>query len=391
MNVSWCSRVQVGTQTHRHMNTSLSTQELKRYNRHIILPDFGLESQEKLKQAKVLVIGAGGLGCPILQYLTAAGLGTIGIIDDDVVDESNLQRQVLFSTEDIGKSKAETAKEKLSLQNPHIQFQTYQERLTNGNALNIIKEYEIVVDGSDNFQTRYLVNDACVILNKVLVFGAIFKFEGQLSVFNYTNGPTYRCLFPEPPLPGEVPNCSEIGVIGVLPGIIGSMMANETIKIITQKEGVLSGKLLMIDTLSMNQSIISFTKNPENSNISELSDYDAFCGIAEQEIELGQSISPKELRELLNTSEVQLIDVREPHEYEICHIEGSKLIPLQQIPTRYNEIDQNKSTVVICHHGMRSASAIQFLEQTHGFKNLTNLSFGIDGWALEVDQEMERY
>jgi len=371
----------------------LSTKELKRYNRHIILPEFGLESQEKLKQTKVLVIGAGGLGCPILSYLTAAGVGTIGIIDEDIVDESNLQRQILFSTEDIGKPKVKVAEQKLSKQNPFVNFEVYHQRLTKENALSIFEKYDIIVDGSDNFPTRYLVNDACVILNKILVFGAIFKFDGQLSVFNYQQGPTYRCLFPEPPAVGEVPNCSEIGVIGVLPGLIGSMMANETIKIITGIGEVLSGKLLMLDTLTMNQQIVRFAKQNSNSKIKELVDYEDFCGITKTEshMQMSKNISPQELSQKLKIQSIQLIDVREPYEYQICHIPNSKLIPLQQIPGKINEIDQNIPTVVICHHGMRSASAIRFLEENHGFKNLINLSSGIDGWAIEVDEKMERY
>ncbi|MFK7899801.1 MAG: molybdopterin-synthase adenylyltransferase MoeB [Cyclobacteriaceae bacterium] len=372
--------------------SSLTTAEKKRYNRHLILSEFGLDNQEKLKQAKVLVIGAGGLGSPILQYLTAAGVGTIGIVDDDVVDESNLQRQVLFSTQDIGKSKSEVAKEKLTAQNPFVLFTTYNERLTNENALSIFKDYDIVVDGSDNFPTRYLVNDACVILNKVLVFGAIFKFDGQLSVFNYDNGPTYRCLFPEPPSEGEVPNCSEIGVIGVLPGLIGTMMANEVIKVITGIGEVLSGKLLVLNTLTMNQQVVRFEKDKANSEITELMDYERFCGIGQEpKNELEKSITPVELAEKLKTNTIHLLDVREPFEYEICHIKGSQLVPLQQIPALVEKIDRETPTVVICHHGMRSASAIRFLEENHGFMNLTNLSSGIDGWAREVDIEMEKY
>ena len=369
----------------------LKKEELQRYNRHIILPEFGLECQEKLKKAAVLVIGAGGLGCPILSYLCAAGVGRIGIVDGDTVEESNLQRQVLFSTEDVGKAKVEVAKEKLTKQNPFVVFETYHERLTNLNALSIVANYDIVVDGSDNFPTRYLVNDACVIQNKILVFGAIFKFDGQLSVFNYQGGPTYRCLFPEPPAAGEVPNCSDIGVLGVLPALIGSMMASETIKVITGIGEVLSGKLLAIDTLTMQQQLLRFQKHEPNGQIKKLTDYQSFCGIKETVEPKEKEINPADLAQMMGKEEIQLIDVREPYEYEICHIAESKLIPLQQLPSRIQEIDPKKKIVVICHHGIRSASAIKYLEVEHAYSNLINLSGGIDAWATTVDTAMERY
>jgi adenylyltransferase/sulfurtransferase len=369
----------------------LSSEELKRYNRHLILKEFGKEAQEKLKSSKVLVIGAGGLGCPVLQYLTAAGVGTIGIVDFDKVDESNLQRQVLYSTEDIGKPKAQVAAEKLSEQNPYIEFKVHQLKLSKDKALSVFSNYDLIVDGSDNFPTRYLVNDACVILNKPLVFGSIFKFEGQVTVFNYTNkngkrGPTYRCLFPEPPAPGEVPNCSEIGVIGVLPGMIGTIQANEVIKVITGIGKVLSGRLFLLDALSMNTSILKFSSVEENFKITSLTDYEEFCGLIPKK----KSITVQELKNKLDQGdEIVLIDVREKFEYDICKL-GGTLIPLNTIPDQIHKIPKDKSVVVYCHHGMRSASAIKFLEQ-HGFNNLLNLEGGIHAWAIEIDDQMERY
>ena len=255
----------------------LTKQEFQRYSRHIIIPEIGIIGQEKIKNSKVLVIGAGGLGCPVGQYLAAAGVGTIGIVDFDEVDESNLQRQILFTPEDIGKSKAEVAAQKLKKQNPNLQFTIYNLQFTSANSLDIIKNYDIIVDGSDNFPTRYLVNDSCVILGKPLVSGSVFKFQGQVSVFNYKNGPTYRCLFPEPPNSDDVPNCTEIGVLGVLSGIIGTIMANETLKIILEIGKVLSGKLLVMDTLSLTMQTLSFRRNPKNLNIKNLIDYQVFC------------------------------------------------------------------------------------------------------------------
>lgn len=369
----------------------LSPQELKRYNRHIILPEFGLSAQEKLKNARVLVVGAGGLGCPILSYLTAAGIGTIGIIDDDTVDESNLQRQVLFDTNDIGHLKAEAAVSKLSAQNPNIGFEVCTERLNNTNAIQLFSNYDLIIDGSDNFQTRYLVNDACVLTQKPFVYGAIFKFDGQVSVFNLNNGPTYRCLFPEPPSPGEVPNCSEIGVIGVLPGIIGSLQAAEAIKVISGIGKPLSGKMKHLDVLTMESNIFSFSKNNE-IDITELINYDSFCGIEtptkDNDI---KSVSTKELSVIMGMFPTLIVDVREPHELEICKIEGSLHIPLNTIPTRVADIPKDQKIYVICHHGMRSASAIKFLQENFQYTQLYNIEGGIDSWAEEVDHEMLRY
>ncbi|WP_348738050.1 molybdopterin-synthase adenylyltransferase MoeB [Tenacibaculum sp. 190524A02b] len=348
----------------------LTLEEQKQYNRHIILDTIGKEGQLKLKQAKVLVIGAGGLGCPILQYLTAAGVGTIGIIDDDVIDQSNLQRQILYTIDDIGKSKAKIAANRLAKLNPFVHFNVYKEKLTNQNAISLFNLYDIIVDGSDNFATRYLTNDAAVITNKPLVYGAIFKFEGQISVFNYQGSATYRCLYPTPPKPDESPNCSEIGVLGVLPGIIGSLQANETIKIICGIGEVLANKLLMYDTLSMRQMLLKFEKTAQ-ANITELdNDYDFFCGIKTTSNEITQ----EELQN--NIDKYQLLDVRENWEREEQHI-GGLHIPLGELPARYNEINTQKPIVVYCKSGIRSLQAIHFLETLSDDFKLLNLKNGL--------------
>lgn len=373
----------------------LTTEELKRYNRHIILSEIGKEGQEKLKNAKVLVVGAGGLGCPVLSYLTAAGVGTLGIVDFDRIDESNLQRQVLYTSDDVGKYKAATAAEKLTRQNPFTRFNVHLERLSPDNILDIFVHYDIVVDGTDNFPTRYLVNDACVMLGKALVFGSIFRFEGQVSVFNYMiegrRGPTYRCLFPEPPAPGEVPNCSQIGVLGVLPGVIGTLQANETLKIILGVGEVLSGKMLIADLLGANFHVISFQANEENFHIKGFMDYEAFCGFPKEEKEVGGSLSPEELKVLLDEGQdIVLLDVREDFEREICRLDGLH-IPMNRIPACVDVLPRDKKLVVYCHYGTRSASVINYLSSSHGFGNLYNLEGGIDAWAEEVEPEMERY
>lgn len=330
-------------------------EEKKQYNRHLILDEIGADGQAKLKTAKVLVIGAGGLGCPILQYLAAAGVGTIGIIDDDTVDQSNLQRQILYTHDDIGKPKASVAVSKLSKLNPYIHFDVYVEKLSRKRAIDLFKKYDIILDGSDNFPTRYLANDAAILANKPLVFGAIFKFEGQVSVFNYQNGPTYRCLYPTPPASGEVPNCSDIGVLGVLPGIIGSLQANETIKMICGLGDVLTGKLLTYDTLSHRQLMLNFDKT-ENANITKLEDsYDDFCGIT-----LVTDISLEQIKK--QSESYQLLDVREDWEREEFHI-GGQHIPLAELPYRYQEINTSKEIVVYCKTGERSKTAIVLLEK----------------------------
>lgn len=347
----------------------LSKEEIKRYARHLVLPEIGEEGQLKLKQARVLVIGAGGLGCSVLQYLTAAGVGTIGVIDPDRVDESNLQRQILFSAKDIGKYKVDAAKEKLKAQNPFIDIITYCESLERSNALENIKRYDLVLDGSDNFATRYLVNDACVILHKPFVFGSIFKFDGQVSVFNYQKGPTYRCLYPEPPSQGEVPNCAETGVIGVLPGICGTLMANEAIKMITGVGEVLSGRLLSFDSLSMNFSFFQIQSNPDNHKISALADYEVFCGTSPE-------ISAVELKKKINSGDVfQLIDVREEQEYRQKNI-GGLLIPLDSLAMHIDKIDPKSEVIVHCASGARSKKAVQILKEK-GFQRVFNLKNGL--------------
>lgn len=337
----------------------LSTEEKKHYNRHIILNNIGLEGQEKLKQAKVLVIGAGGLGCPVLQYLTAAGVGTIGIIDNDTVDQSNLQRQVLFTYDDIGKPKAQVAANRLSKLNPFVVFNTYVELLSKENATSLFEDYDIIIDGSDNFPTRYLVNDAAVLTKKPLVFGAIFKFEGQLSVFNYNNGPTYRCLYPTAPTPGAVPNCSDIGVLGVLPGIIGSLQANEAIKLICSIGVPLSGQLLTYDTLTHRQFLLEFDKT-EAANIEHLeANYASFCGITSDATEI-ETITLEEIE--ANMTKFNLLDVREEWEHEAYNI-GGQNIPLDELEERFDEIKTEKPLVVYCQSGVRSESAIDLLAE----------------------------
>jgi adenylyltransferase/sulfurtransferase len=366
-----------------------NVQEFERYNRHIILPEIGLQGQLKLKQTKVLVVGAGGLGCPALQYLAAAGVGNISIIDHDLISISNLQRQILYSEEDIGKPKVEIAKEKLLKQNPHINIFAYYSQLTTHNS-QLINEYDIILDGSDNFPTRYLINDACLFYNKPFVSGSIFKFEGQLSVFNYKNGPSYRCLFPEPPQPEEMPNCSEIGVLGVVPGIIGTLQANEAIKIITGIGEVLDGKLLIINALTLNAQIISFSRNenaiktfkklyPDIENIN----YQELCFPAPSpsrrggEYALIKELTSEQLKILKLKNELfQLIDVRETEEYEKENINGV-LIPLSQLENNIGKIRRDIPVIIHCHSGKRSEKAIRLLQEKHEFNNLYNLEGGI--------------
>lgn len=348
---------------------TLTYGEEEQYNRHLILEEIGLTGQEKLKQSSVLVVGAGGLGCPVLQYLTASGVGTIGIIDDDLVSQSNLQRQVLYTHQDLGKHKAECAANRLSALNPYVKFQVFKERLSPKNAIALFNLFDIIVDGTDNFPTRYLINDAAVLTNTPFVFGSIFKFEGQVSVFNYNNGPTYRCLFPTPPKPDSVPNCSDIGVLGVLPGIIGSFQANEVIKIICGIGNLLSGKLLTINTLTMQQRILNYSKEG-NTVISALQDnYDTFCGI-----ETRAEITLKELKAYQHN--YTLLDVRTPLEREHFNL-GGLHIPLQELDRRYKEITTNKDIIVYCKAGMRSQMAIHILREKGLKNNLINLKGGI--------------
>ncbi len=378
----------------------LTPEELRRYGRHLILPEVGLKGQKKLKSASVLLVGAGGLGSPVAYYLTAAGVGRIGIVDFDVVDATNLQRQILHSTADVGKSKLESAQQKIAALNPHVRLETFDTRLSSENALAILKNFDVVVDGSDNFPTRYLVNDACVLLKKPNIYGSIFRFEGQATVFDAQRGPCYRCLYSEPPPPGLVPSCAEGGVFGVLPGIIGTIQATETLKLILGIGEPLIGRLLLFDALKMEFREMKLRKNAkcpicgEHPTITNLIDYDEFCGVVPQSSDGRENsrneISVEELkRKRERGDDVLLIDVREPHEYEIANI-GGLLIPLNDLLERVRELDSTREIVVHCHHGGRSAQAVQFLREL-GFKNVKNLAGGIDEWALKVDKRVARY
>jgi adenylyltransferase/sulfurtransferase len=380
---------------------TFSKEELARYNRHIIIPGFGLAAQQKLKAAKVLVVGSGGLGSPVLLYLAAAGIGTIGIVDFDVVDDSNLQRQVLFGVNEIGKPKVEAAKERLQALNPHIEFVLYNTQLTSQNALDIIKDYDVVADGTDNFPTRYLVNDAAVLLGKPNVYASIFQFEGQVSVFNYKKangefGPNYRDLYPTPPPPGLVPSCAEGGVLGVLPGIIGSLQALEVIKVITGVGEPLVGRFYIFDALSFESRTFNISRrddnplNGKNPTITELIDYEQFCGVKAVEKPV-KEITPKELYDLQVKGEpFQLIDVREPYEYDIVNI-GAELIPLANIAEHADRISKDQPVIVHCKMGGRSAKAIRELEEQFGFTNLYNLKGGIIAYIDEVKPELAKY
>jgi sulfur-carrier protein adenylyltransferase/sulfurtransferase len=340
-----------------------------RYSRQILIPEFGIEGQTKLSQARVLVIGCGGLGSPILLYLAAAGIGTLGFIDNDQVDESNLQRQILYGSESIGKPKAEEAKKRLETLNPLISLEVFATKLDASNALQIFKNYDLIIDGTDNFPTRYLVNDACVILNKPFVYGAIYRFEGQVGVFNYKNSATYRDLFPTPPSPEMAPNCAEAGVLGMMAGIIGSMQANEAIKIIAEIGEPLAGKIYMIDTLSMTSRILKIPKIPDAPKITELIDYEAFCSVSSDT----ESISLEVLNEWRAKGiDFQLIDVREPNEYVVWN-HGGELMPLAKIEQFIEKIHRDKPVVIHCQSGIRSQKAIKLLNEKHYFTNLKNL------------------
>ena len=378
----------------------LSKEELERYSRHLILPDFNIAGQEKLKAAKVLVVGAGGLGSPVLLYLAAAGVGTIGIVDFDIVDISNLQRQVLYTVEDKGQLKVEAAKKRLLSLNPLLKINTYNIQLTSENALDIFKNYDVVADGTDNFPTRYLVNDACCILGKTNVYASIFRFEGQVSVFNHIDekgetGANYRDVFPQPPLPGTVPSCGEAGVLGVLPGIIGSIQASEVIKVITGIGEPLSGRLFIFDAKSFSTRVLKIFKRSDRTPITELIDYEQFCGItsaAEQkDAKKMKSITVQELKAMQDSGEdFQLIDVREAHEVAISTL-GGLHIPMGEVPMNVNKIETDKKVVIHCRSGGRSGAIIGFLEQSHGFDNLYNLAGGINGYAAEVDNSIAVY
>ncbi|MCP3927687.1 MAG: molybdopterin-synthase adenylyltransferase MoeB [Bacteroidetes bacterium] len=375
---------------------TLNPAEMARYARHISIPEFNIEGQKKMKAARVIVIGAGGLGSPLLLYLAAAGVGHLGIVDYDVVDESNLQRQILFSVEDLGKPKAEVAKKRLLALNPHIDITVYKTKITRENALDLISQYNVVADGSDNFPTRYLVNDASVLAGKVNVYASIFRFEGQVSVFNFLNkngtrGPNYRDMFPEPPPPNLVPSCAEGGVLGVLPGIIGSMQASEVIKVITGIGEPLSGKLFLFDAVSFMTRILKIQKK-ESYQIKELINYEQFCGM--EWFSLGNKVKEVDVHQLNNMiksgEDFQLIDVRKPYEYEIANLKGD-LIPMSAIMESIAQIKRDRKVIIHCRSGVRSANAIKELQKLHGFDNLYNLKGGILAWANELDDKMQTY
>jgi molybdopterin/thiamine biosynthesis adenylyltransferase/rhodanese-related sulfurtransferase len=383
------------------MTPTHTTDEIQRYSRHLILPDVGVAGQQKLKAARVLTVGAGGLGSPVALYLAAAGVGTLGVIDFDVVDVSNLQRQILHGTKDVGRSKLESARARLHDLNPHVQVETYETRLTSANALEIIGGYDIVVDGTDNFATRYLTNDACVLLGKPNVYGSIFRFEGQASVFGMADGPCYRCLFPEPPPPGSVPSCAEGGVFGVLPGIVGTIQATETIKLILGIGETLAGRLLLIDAQSMQFRAMTLRKDPAcpacgTRTITALIDYDEFCGSpgadAMDDIDDVLEITPRELAARLSGGDdsFDLIDVREPYEWAIARIDGARLVPLGQVPKSLSSLDKTREIVVMCRSGVRSADAVRFM-QSQGFARVRNLAGGILRWSSDVDPRVPRY
>jgi sulfur-carrier protein adenylyltransferase/sulfurtransferase len=380
------------------VNNTITKEEIQRYSRHFSLPGFGYESQLQLKKAQIAVVGAGGLGCPVLQYLTAAGVGSIVIIDHDIVSLSNLQRQVLYTTDDIGKSKSETAARRLSQLNPNVKLSPYTSKITSANALTVLKDCHLVVDCTDNFPTRYLINDACVLLGIPFIYGSIFRYEGQVSVFNYKNGPDYRSLYPVPPAPGSMPDCEEGGVLGVLPGIIGSLQSNEVIKILTGIGEPLSGKLLIYDALNSDMSVLSMSHRPQKEIITKLIDYEDFCGLNQNKDKTWQpnnssmkEITVQDLKGLIDTkADFQLIDVREPHEYDICNI-GGELIPMADLPHHVAEISRDKKVVVHCRSGKRSGDMVLWLEKNHGLENLYNLKGGILAWAKEIDPTMPTY
>ena len=379
---------------------ALSNEEILRYSRHLIMPEVGMEGQLKLKNAQVLLIGTGGLGAPLGLYLAAAGVGRLGLVDFDVVDFTNLQRQVTFASSDVGKSKTEAARARLSSLNPDIQIETFETKLTSENALNLFKDFDIIVDGTDNFPTRYLVNDACILLGKPNVYGSIFRFEGQVTVFGMPEGPCYRCLYPEPPPPGLVPSCAEGGVLGVLPGIVGSLQAMETIKLILGRGDNLVGRLLLFDALGMKFRELKLRKNPScpmcgpHRTIHQLIDYYEFCGIRGEEAPAPNvsvpEITSRELKSRLDRGDdLFILDVREPHEFQICNLNGY-LIPLGELPRRVHELDSSREIVAHCRSGKRSAEAVDFLRKA-GFRKILNLKGGILAWSDEVDPSVPKY
>ena len=381
----------------------LTPEELQRYSRHLVLQDFGIENQLKLRDARVLVVGAGGLGCPVLLYLSAAGVGSIGIVDSDKLEVSNLQRQVLYTMSDIGKNKAEAAVERLSSLNPLIRLKAHPTRLTSANAFAIFESYDIVVDGTDNFPTRYLINDACILSGKPFIYASILQYEGQAAVFNYRRAggkysANYRDLFPEPPSAESVPNCEQAGVLGVLPGLLGCIQANEVIKIITGIGEPLADKLLILDSATMEQTLIRLPNHGMRARIKTLIDYEDFCGISagknksltDKPFSM-KEVTVQELKKLMDSkADFQLIDVREPHEYDICNLEG-ELIPMSDIPSNVDKISKDKQVILHCRSGKRSGDMLLWLEKNHGFKNLYNLKGGILAWARDIDPEFPTY
>jgi sulfur-carrier protein adenylyltransferase/sulfurtransferase len=381
-------------------NAALSKDEILRYSRHLIMPEVGMEGQLKLKAAKVALIGTGGLGAPLGMYLAAAGIGRIGLVDFDVVDFTNLQRQVIHGTKDVGKKKLDSAAETMLDINPYVEIDRHETALSSENALEILKDYDIVVDGTDNFPTRYLVNDACVILKKPNVYGSIFRFEGQATIFAYPGGPCYRCLYPEPPPPGLVPSCAEGGVLGILPGTVGLIQATETVKLILGIGEPLVGRLVLYDALAMRFRELKLRRNPEcpvcgdHPTITKLIDYLEFCGVPNQPHEekaVEGDIDPVEVKAKIDRGDrFVLIDVREPHEYQICNIPQAKLIPLGDLPKRINELNSADEIVAHCKSGMRSAKAVDFLKQA-GFKKVRNMKGGILAWSDKVDPRVPKY
>ncbi len=378
---------------------ALSNDEILRYSRHLIMPEVGMAGQQRLKASKVLCVGAGGLGSPLALYLAAAGVGTLGLVDFDVVDYTNLQRQIIHSTADVGRPKLASASEKLRAINPYLHIDAFETRLTSDNALDIVRAFDVVVDGTDNFPTRYLVNDACVLAGKPNVYGSIFRFDGQVSVFAAREGPCYRCLYPEPPPPGLVPSCAEGGVLGILPGLVGVMQATEALKLVLGRGQPLVGRLLLVDALGMRFRELKLRKDPRcpvcgpHPTVTRLVDYEEFCGVRGAETARTiavPEIQPEELKRKLDLGDdVFILDVREPHEYEICNL-GGRLIPLGDLPSRVNELDSAREIVAHCRFGGRSAKAVEFLRQA-GFLKVMNLSGGIYAWADKVDRSMPKY
>ena len=389
----------MATLTQQPETVALSNDEILRYSRHLIMPEVGMEGQLKLKAAKALCIGAGGLGSPLAMYLAAAGVGTIGIVDFDVVDFTNLQRQIIHSTADVGRKKLDSAAETITGINPFVNVRKFETRLSSENALELFRDFDIIIDGNDNFPTRYLVNDACVLTGKPNVYGSIFRFEGQASVFATKEGPCYRCLYPEPPPPGLVPSCAEGGVLGILPGLVGVIQATEAIKLILGSGDTLIGRLLLVDAMGMNFRQLRLKKNPDcpacgkNPTITKLIDYQEFCGIRGEERPATTAvpeIQPAELKKRLERGDdLFILDVREPHEYQICNL-GGHLIPLGDLPKRVHELDSSREIVAHCKMGGRSAKAVDFLRQA-GFKKVWNLAGGINGWAEKVDPKVPKY